>query len=120
MSEPSRLAQRIRAEYDAVPGLKITRAQASRMWSAADEECEAAFDALVAAGILWLAPSGRYVALPSPDGTVVKGDPSAARCPNCRKRNTFQRDETIQGRNVTVSLRCVACQRVFTFSTVAA
>jgi hypothetical protein len=120
MSEPTRLVQRIRAEYEAVPGLKITRAQASRMWSAPMDDCEAAFDVLVAAGVVWLAPSGRYVALPSPDGTALKGDLAAARCPHCMKRNAFQRDETIQGRHVTTSLRCVACQRVFTFSTIAA
>jgi hypothetical protein len=120
VSEPSRLLERIRAEYASVPGLKITCAQAARLWSAPDAECAAAFETLVAEGILWLAPSGRYVALPSPERAAIKGTSSSLRCPHCQKRNAFQRDATIRGRQLTVSLRCVACQRVFSFSAVAA
>jgi hypothetical protein len=120
MSESPRLIERIRAEYETVPGLKITRAQAARLWSASEEECALAFDALVAQGLLWLAPSGRYVALPSPEYAAVRGTASMLRCPHCQKRNAFHREATIQGRQISVSLRCVGCQRVFTFTDVAA
>jgi hypothetical protein len=119
MSDISRLAQRIRDEYHAVPGLKITPVQAARLWSAPAEACNAAFDALVAEGLLWLAPSGRYVALPGPDGAALKSDVTVARCPHCQKRNSFERELT-GGRHSTTTLRCVACQRVFTFSMIAA
>ena len=78
MSEPTRLAQRIHPEYQAVPGLKLTSAQAARLWSARETDCAAALNALVAAGRLWLAPSGRYAALPASDGKPVKSDPTAA------------------------------------------
>lgn len=120
MSQSNRLVERIRAEYAAVPGLKLTRSQAARLWSAPEDECERAFDLLVKEGLLWLAPSGRFVALPSPDRETIKGDLWSARCPHCKKRNRFQRAETIQGRDVTITVRCVACQRVFTFNTFAA
>ena len=120
MSDTSRLVQRIRAEYASVPGLKITCAQASRLWSAPEPECVAAFDLRVSEGVLWRAPSGRYVALPSPERPAVISEVASLRCPHCLKRNTVHRDTTVQGRNVTISVRCAACQRVFTFSTVAA
>lgn len=120
MSKPIRLAQRIRAEYQSVPGLKITRAHAGRLWSASDADCAAAFDTLVAEGFLWLAPSGRYIALRPADPDAPSGPLSVLRCPHCLKRNVFQRDATLHGRHVALSLRCVACHRVFSFTDVAA
>ena len=120
MSDIERLAQRIRAEYECVPTLKLTVAQASRLWSASERDCLAVLTALVADGVIWLAPSGRYVALPMPEGVNVKGDLRSARCPHCQKRNTFQRSQTIQGKDVTVDLRCIGCGRVFTLNTPAA
>ena len=120
MSESSRLIERIRTEYQSVPGLKITYAQAARLWSAPEADCAAAFETLVAEGFLWRAPSGRYLSLRSPQLESASGSPSLLRCPLCLKQNTFQRDATIQGRHVTVSLRCVACSRVFSFTDVAA
>jgi hypothetical protein len=120
MSDPTRLAERIRAEYRAVPGLTITRAQACRLWSASDEDCQAALDALIAERLLWLAPSGKYVALPSPGGDTLQADLSMTRCPHCQKRNTFHREQTISGRAVTIRLRCAGCQRFFSFFTIPA
>lgn len=120
MSNTSRLAERIRAEYQAVPGLKITCAQACRLWSTSEHECQLALDALIAEGVIWLAPSGRYVALPRPGRNAIPADLRMARCPHCQKRNSFHRQETRDGRDVTITLRCEACQRVFTFSSIAA
>jgi hypothetical protein len=120
MSDTERLADRIRAEYHSAPTLKLTAAQACRLWSMNEDTCRAALDTLVAEGVLWLAPSGRYIALPTPEAAVVGGDLKSARCPHCQKRNTFQRDETIKGKSVTITARCEGCGRVFTFSTVAA
>ena len=120
MSDIGRLVERIQAEYQAVPGLKITTAQACRLWSVSEQICRAAFDALVADHVLWLAPSGRYVALPRPGNAAVDRDLAVARCPHCQKRHSFQRDETRDGRDVTITLRCEGCQRVFSFSVIAA
>ena len=120
MSDIGRLVERIQAEYQAVPGLKITTAQACRLWSVTEQTCRAAFDALVADHVLWLAPSGRYVALPRPGNADVGRNLAVARCPHCQKRHAFQRDETRDRRDVTITLRCEGCQRVFSFSALAA
>ena len=120
MNDIGRLIERIQAEYQTVPGLKITSAQACRLWSAPDQICRAALDALVADRVLWLAPSGRYVALPRPGNAVTGRNLVVARCPHCQKRHSFQRDETRDGRDVTITLRCEGCQRVFTISSIAA
>jgi hypothetical protein len=120
MSNNIRLVQRIREEYETVPGLKITHAQACRLWSAPPAECHDALDSLVAERVLWLAPSGSYIALPSARGTAIKADLEATRCPHCQKRNPFEREEKVDGHAVSITLRCVACHRVFSFSTIAA
>jgi hypothetical protein len=43
---------RIRSEYEEMPGLCLTRAQAQRLWGLEDEACEAVLSALVLAGYL--------------------------------------------------------------------
>lgn len=120
MSDIDRVVERIRAEYAAVPGLKITAAQACRLWTASEETCRAALEALVADHFLWLAPSGRYVALPGPREAVDARHLAVARCPYCQKRHTLQRGDARHERSATITLRCEACHRVFTFSAFAA
>jgi len=119
MSHIDRVVERIRAEFAAVPGLKITSPQACRLWNVSEETCRAALDALVADRFIWLAPSGRYVALPSPGDGVDGRHLAVARCPFCQKRHTLRRDQTTGDRNAT-TLRCEGCLRVFTFSSFAA
>jgi hypothetical protein len=51
------LSQRIRAEYEEMPCLRLTLPQASRFWSVDRQTCHAALDQLVAEGFLVL---GRY------------------------------------------------------------
>ncbi|HEY7169686.1 MAG TPA: hypothetical protein VH417_02505 [Vicinamibacterales bacterium] len=114
MSEPSRLVERIRAEYRAMPGLKITCAQAARLWSAPEAACAAALDLLVAERFLWRAPSGCYLARPASEVTAVAASRSF-RCPYCLKQNTLDRDLSIDPHQ-TASLRCVACHRVFSLA----
>ena len=108
MSGGARLVERIHAEYEALPSLKLTVAQACRLWSADEASCQVALDTLVREGVLWLTPSGRYVALPSPGGVVAAIDPVSVRCPHCQKRNA------VEIGTVGVAIRCQACQRVFT------
>jgi hypothetical protein len=43
---------RIRSEYEEMPGLCLTRAQAQRLWGLEEEACEAVLSALVLAGYL--------------------------------------------------------------------
>jgi predicted Zn finger-like uncharacterized protein len=120
MSEPNRLVERIRAEYRSIPGFKITCLQAARLWNAPEAECLAAFELLVAERFLWRAPSGRYVALSSADSSASVPARLTFRCPHCRKQNAVDRDQPISAREMALSVRCVACRRVFSLSDAAA
>jgi hypothetical protein len=66
----TRLVERIREEYAAMPGLKLTREQACRLW-AVGHECEAALEALLAEGFLHQTGTGKYVTLPRPGGSAA-------------------------------------------------
>ena len=120
MAQVSWLVDRIRAEYAALPGLKLTRAQACRLWSVNDSVCGAALDRLVAEGLLWLTPSGRYVVLPKPGGAAVTAEVDIIRCSYCHKRNAFEREETVHGHHITQRLRCAGCGRLLTIGGVGA
>jgi hypothetical protein len=48
------LQARIRAEFQEMPGLKLTLAQASRLFNVDAARCERALRRLVAAGALWV------------------------------------------------------------------
>ena len=50
--EPIRLCQRIHAEFDEMPGLKLTLAQAARLFHIEAARCEQALEALVHDGDL--------------------------------------------------------------------
>ena len=46
------LASLIDAEYDEMPGMRLTFAQARRLWNLSTDECEDVLDCLVRAGRL--------------------------------------------------------------------
>jgi hypothetical protein len=54
---------RIQSEYEEMPGLKLTAAQASRFWHLGPDDSRLLLDQLVHAGVLWLTPDGHYVLL---------------------------------------------------------
>lgn len=54
---------RIRSEYEEMPGLKLTAAQASRFWHLGPDDSRALLEQLVLAGILWRTSDGHYVLL---------------------------------------------------------
>jgi hypothetical protein len=51
----------IRAEYDEIPGLHLTRPQVQRLWSLDTTACDAVLEALQAAGFLRRTQTGAYV-----------------------------------------------------------
>ena len=59
------LAIRVRAEFCEMPGLKLTVAQAARLWQLDRSTCEAILTSLVSERFLDRAPNGHYVALPA-------------------------------------------------------
>jgi hypothetical protein len=116
------LVDRIRAEYAALPGLKLTRDQACRLWAVDDEHCAAAFEILLGEGFLHHTGTGKFVALPRPSATYLSAAPRPeavpppVRCPHCRKLNTIQQKP---GGQATI-FRCVACHRLSSFTEISA
>jgi hypothetical protein len=53
--------QRIRIEYVEMPDLKLTRAQARRLWNLPQDVCDAALARLVGIGFLSLTRDGRFL-----------------------------------------------------------
>jgi hypothetical protein len=55
------LMQRIRLEYDELPGLRLTRWQAQRLWRLDPNECEIVLMSLVRSTFLTEARDGTFV-----------------------------------------------------------
>ena len=55
------LVQRVRGEYLEMPGLRLTSAQAQRLWHLDRAQCEHVFAALIEAHILKRTPDGSFV-----------------------------------------------------------
>jgi phage FluMu protein Com len=114
------LIERIRSEYLALPGLKLTMPQARRLWPASDETLTSAINVLVDEGFLRFLPSGTYISVPRPHHTAAKADLAARtadqsiRCPHCQKLNTIHRDQGGPVAGPGTNIRCVACGRVLT------
>jgi hypothetical protein len=62
--------QRIRADYQEMPGLSLDRVQMLKMWGLDPFLCDALVDALVAARVLRRTAGGAYLAYG--DGTVTQ------------------------------------------------
>jgi len=118
MFPTARLVERIREEYIAMPGLKLTREQACRLWGVGHDTCEAALCALLAEGFLHETGTGKYVALPRPTGTSIAIEAARAasmstlRCPHCGKRHSVELEQAPEGHGTGQTLRCAACQRI--------
>ena len=113
-----RLVERIREEYVAMPGLKLTRDQACRLWGVGHDTCTAALDALLAEGFLHRTGTGKYVALPRSGGSALidAEQLSAMRCPHCGKRNMVAHTQTVLGHELALTIRCAGCHRIITFN----
>ena len=110
-----RAVERIREEYVAMPGLKLTREQVCRLWGVGHETGEAALQALLSEGFLHCTGTGKYVALPRPAGATISIDDAASallRCPHCRKRNTVDRSPMALGHTLELTIRCEGCKRI--------
>jgi hypothetical protein len=117
MSSTARLVERIRDEYAAMPGLKLTREQVCRLWGVGHDTCTAALDVLLAEGFLHQTGTGKFIALPRPARMAVAaptGDTRASpsiRCPHCGKLNAPD-DVAPPAGHYDVPIRCAACHRV--------
>jgi len=129
MFSTSTLIRQIRDEYQNMPGLKLTREQACRLWAVSNETCDAAIDALVEEGFLQKTGTGKFIALPRRAGAAARIRELAAhvppiRCPHCQKLN-MQRDResgaSSPSNHVAGStFRCIACGRIVSFTALSA
>jgi hypothetical protein len=114
----TRLVERIREEYAAMPGLKLTREQACRLWGVGHETCAAALEALLSEGFLHQTGTGKYVTLPRPGGTAAGIDPNqlsdslVLRCPHCGQRNVLELALPVSGQALTGAVRCEGCHQI--------
>ena len=77
------LLARIRGEYSEMPGLRLTFAQACRLWQLDASTCEALLDQLVREGFVYKTNNGAYVALPISRRQVEAHIPAAIPLPRC-------------------------------------
>jgi len=71
MSPHEQLVVRIREEYREMPGLRLTFAQACRLWQIDPDECELVLDALLEEQFLARTADGAFVALPTAGARAV-------------------------------------------------
>ena len=107
-----------------MPGLKLTREQACRLWGVGHETCAAALEVLKTEGFLYETATGKYVALPRPSGAAIGADERSVttpvRCPHCGKRNVVQRSQTALGHGLALTVRCAVCERIITLTEMSA
>jgi hypothetical protein len=72
MSHLPALTTLIRGEFTEMPGLKLTMAQACRLWHTDEGAIKAALEALIAEGLVARTATGAFVALPRPRGRALK------------------------------------------------
>lgn len=53
--------ERVQAEYLEMPGLRVTLAQAQRLWAVDQHMCEEVFGRLIRAGVLRRTTRGQFV-----------------------------------------------------------
>ncbi len=71
------ILRRIRAEYMEMPGLRLTRAQAQRLWGLDEQICLQLLESLTEDRFLYRGPDGTYAR--SADAVVVLPSPRMAR-----------------------------------------
>jgi hypothetical protein len=68
------LSRRMIAEYREMPGLRLTVAQAARLWHIEGHDCQAALDGLVTQGLLARTAQGEYCDVAAVQRDVEDGD----------------------------------------------
>ena len=108
------LSDRIRSEFREMPGLKLTTAQACRLWNLNEAICSRVLDELTGEGFLFRTPSGAFIAVPSAvrmAKAALPEDRRTFRCPHCQHLNSMPPAEQIRP---ATRVRCTGCTRVLT------
>jgi hypothetical protein len=72
MPPPELLACRIRGEYREMPGLRLTFAQACRLWQVDAPTCEMVLEQLVKEAFLYKTDNGAYIVVSETAGRQAK------------------------------------------------
>ena len=89
MPTPDNLLTRVRAEYHEMPGLRLTLAQACRLWQVDATTCEGLLDTLIRQHFLARTRDGAFIAVPrwqerpTPQNATL--NPSATAAPPLRR-----------------------------------
>jgi hypothetical protein len=75
------LIGRIRGEYREMPGLRLTFAQACRLWQVDPSTCEMVLEQLVREAFLYKTGNGSYIALSSTSSRQLKAQLRSERVP---------------------------------------
>ena len=75
------LVARIRGEYGEMPGLRLTFAQACRLWQVDASTCEMLLEQLVREAFLYKTDNGAYIALSETVGPQAKAQLRRERVP---------------------------------------
>jgi hypothetical protein len=80
LASRDRILSRICGEYLEMPGLRLTRAQAQRLWGLDEQTCVQLLECLAEQRFLYRRADGTYVrladgAVPNPPLRMVKADP---------------------------------------------
>jgi hypothetical protein len=59
--DPRSLTERVRGEFNEMPGLQLTMAQAAKLWGMDQKACRTVVEALVDAAFLRWTPAGTIV-----------------------------------------------------------
>jgi hypothetical protein len=81
MPSPESLVARIRGEYREMPGLRLTFAQACRLWQVDASTCGTLLEQLVREAFLYKTDNGAYVALSETGGPQAKAQLRRDRVP---------------------------------------
>jgi hypothetical protein len=88
MATVNPLLSRIRGEYLEMPGLRLTLAQASRLWQVDATACCEALDVLLTERFLHRTAEGAYVALPAARPTPAKAGLSRSQAARLNRRHS--------------------------------
>jgi hypothetical protein len=88
MAAANPLLSRIRGEYLEMPGLRLTLAQASRLWQVDAATCHEALDALLTERFLHRTAEGAYIALPSARAAPAKAGLSPSQAARLNRRRS--------------------------------
>ena len=87
MATPDSLLTRVRGEYLEMPGLRLTLAQACRLWHLDVPTCSALLEDLLSQRFLHRTQDGSYVALPGVRPTPAKAALTSSRSHTDKKRS---------------------------------